>query len=82
MARASRSPGRPRGKPAGSWVDELASLGKAICLCFKCQRKFNHKAHGYQRRRFITSNMTTITSDCDGCKTTWITVSLFLKRTT
>ena len=58
-------PGRPVGKPHGTWVGELVALRKASVLCWSCQHKFNHKRnHYYKDMRFDCHQ-----GLCDGCRT-------------
>ncbi len=57
-------PGRPVGKPEGTYVLDLVALKKVILLCWKCQPKFNHgKANYYKDGRFPH-----VIGKCDGCR--------------
>lgn len=56
--------GKKYGKPVSGWIDDLASLRKAIILCWRCQPKFDHKrAHYYKDGRFPH-----VIGKCDGCR--------------
>lgn len=56
--------GRKYGKPEGGYVTDLASLKKAIILCWRCQPKFDHKRyHYYKDERFPH-----VVGKCDGCR--------------
>ena len=68
----------------GSYIADLVSLGKAICLCGHCEYKFDFKGNGYKPRvlglthpRFGPQNPYVI-SGCDGCKNIAM-CQLFLK---
>lgn len=45
--------GKPRGLMAGSYLSDLAALGKAIMLTPDEARRFNAKAHGYATNQKI-----------------------------
>ena len=66
-AKASAAPRRPSKKLAGTYIDELASLGKAIILCRKnCQKKFNVAGAGYSLYKEVTG-MSYHWGRCDDC---------------
>jgi hypothetical protein len=56
-------PGRPVGKPAGSYMSDLWELKKAIWLCWECRHKFDFKRHHY----FYEKNLR-VNGNCDGCR--------------
>ena len=56
--------GRREGRLAGGYVDDLATLGKAILLCNGCSPKFNPKQYGY----VIPYRFPRARGACDGCK--------------
>lgn len=58
--------GAPSGRLAGGWLDDLATLKKAIVLCHRCVKKFNYKAYGYKRSRILAWDPFVL-GDCDGC---------------
>lgn len=55
--------GKKKGRTAGSWVDELASMKKVITLCPLCTNKFNPAKVGFKREKDIPYCQAT----CDGC---------------
>ena len=55
--------GRRIGKPEGSYVDELASLRKAILLCWHHAPKFNAVVHHYFHEKNIH-----VRGSCDACR--------------
>ena len=59
--------GRRPGRTAGSWVTDLAELGKAIQLCGSCRPAFNAARYGYEAaaRPPLRDG---VWSNCDGCK--------------
>lgn len=63
----ARHRGRAAGTTAGSWVDDLVSLKKAICLCDTCKRNFNPAASGYKRVQAVPG-YNYVKGQCDGCK--------------
>jgi hypothetical protein len=56
------APGKRSGKTAGSHMDELWTLHKAIWLCWECKHKFDHVRHRY----FYEKNLR-VNARCDGC---------------
>lgn len=58
--------GAPRKMLAGSWIADLAALGKAIVLCNMCERKFNPRSVGYASKQ-LWPGATFVIGDCDGC---------------
>ena len=65
--RTLRHRGRATGKTAGSWIDDLASLRKAICLCDRCKRKFASGRHQYKRVQAVPG-YNYVKGQCDDCK--------------
>jgi hypothetical protein len=60
--------GRKVGKTAGSYIDDLVALEKAIVLCFSCAHRFGDdrviKAKGYYKdKRFGYAS-----GKCDDCR--------------
>jgi len=60
--------GPPKRRTAGGWVADLAALDKAIVLCEVCERKWEPKRHGYERRKAVPG-YDHVVGDCDGCGT-------------
>lgn len=58
--------GTPKKMLAGSWISDLAALGKAIVLCENCVRKWNPKSVGYASRQAVPGYNYVI-GDCDAC---------------
>ena len=58
--------GAPSRMLAGSWISDLAALGKAIVLCELCQRKWNSKSYGYVAKA-LWPGQNFVMGDCDGC---------------
>ena len=58
--------GAPKRMLAGSWISDLAALGKAIVLCDWCKRKFNPKSVGYVAKA-LWPGQNFVMGDCDGC---------------
>ena len=63
---------------AGTWVTDLAELGKAICLCPDCEPKFDAKNYHY-RKQTRPPFETGVEGECDGCKQTAL-CKLYLKE--
>lgn len=61
---AMESPGRKVGKPAGSYMDDLAALRKCIVLCPLCVSKFSPKTARYR----METEIPYATGRCDGCR--------------
>jgi len=63
---------------AGSWVTDMAELGKAICLCPNCAPKFNAKNYHYilQSRPPLGNG---VEGECDGCNQTAL-CKLYMKE--
>jgi hypothetical protein len=58
-------PGRPMGKPHGSFVSDLVENQTCVLLCRDCNHKFDHvRNHYYKDRKFPY-----VQAMCDGCKT-------------
>ena len=69
--------GRRIGSVAGSHIDSLVALKKAIVLCWKCRRKFSPKSASYKkpfRIPFVRS------SRCDGCRELPAQAELFIHK--
>lgn len=73
------APGKPARTTAGSWVTDLASLGKSILLCDFCSSKFNARKYGYVRRQAV-AGFNYVIGDCDGCKRYPVQCGLFQKE--
>lgn len=67
--------GRRPGTLAGSYVSDLAALGKAIVLCLSCAPKFDAGRAGYSTSEKIPVCQGT----CDGCKRYATNARLFMK---
>lgn len=70
-ARSLQSPGRPVGKPEGTWVTDLAELRQTVLLCGACDSKFKpaHPRYGYFRDRKWKRLYGGVGGVCDGCRT-------------
>ena len=68
ILRSYEDPGRRVGKPVGSHMTELISLGKAISLCPLCVGKFNPRAHRYEHFTSPEIGVFSI-ANCDACRT-------------
>lgn len=78
----ARHKGRVAGKTAGTWLDDLASLRKAVCLCDACQPRFNASSYGYRRIQAVPG-YNHVKGQCDGCRdTTDCNVFLPLEQST
>ena len=69
--------GRRKGSVAGSHIDSLVALKKAIILCWKCRKKFNPKAVRYKkpfRIPFVRN------SRCDGCRELPMQAEIFIHK--
>lgn len=73
----SVAPGRPQGRTAGSHIDDLAALGKAIWLCPTDARKFNFIRYEYAHKR----DMPFVRGACDGCGQYHPACVMFVPRT-
>ena len=62
-----RHPGRKGRQVAGAWIDDLASLRKAICLCDQCKRRFFPASYRYKRVQAVPG-YNYVKGQCDGCK--------------
>lgn len=69
--------GRRVGSVAGSHIDSLVALRKAIVLCWKCRRKFNPKAVRYKKPYRIPYVRA---SRCDGCRELPMQAELFIHK--
>lgn len=67
--------GRRPGTLAGSYVSDLAALGKAIVLCLSCATKFNAERVGYS----TSEKIPVCRGRCDGCKRFSNNARLFMK---
>ena len=76
-ARVLEYQGRRKGSIAGSHIDSLVALKKAIILCWKCRRKFNAKAVGYYKPGRIPYVRA---SRCDGCRELPPQAELFIHK--
>jgi len=61
--------GRHRMITAGTRVTDKAELGKAICLCWRCQPKFDAPKYNYLKLSRPPLNQGAV-GVCDGCKQT------------
>ncbi len=77
MRSAGQRADRPKNKVAGSWISDLAALGKAICLCDLCAHKWKPKAYGYRRVKPVPSH-NYVLGTCDGCKARAARCGLYL----
>ena len=59
--------GAPPKRLAGSWVSDLAALGKAIILCERCNKKWVPAKAGYASKRLWPGAPDYVVSNCDGC---------------
>ena len=73
-AKAAEHPGRRttiRGyQSPASWITDLLSLRKVLCLCSYCRVKFDHRKHHY-RKGFIPGapeGGSAANGKCDACK--------------
>lgn len=64
VLKSQEDPGRKKGKPSGSYIDDLVALKKAVILCDLCVRKFNAKKAGYEK----PSRFSTVRGKCDDCR--------------
>lgn len=62
--------GRGVGKPAGSWVTDLAELRQQIMLCGVCDGKFrgSEQRYGYHRDKKWHKIYGGVIGRCDGCR--------------
>lgn len=67
---------RPRGQPPGSYIADLAALGKVIALCGQCEPKFDAFAYDYVTRR----DLPFARGYCDGCCNMSERNALFFKQ--
>lgn len=67
-------PGRKKGKPVGSYIDDLAALRKAIVLCDFCVKGFNAKHYRYHRQ----TEYPYVRGNCDACRRHSDRASLFM----
>jgi len=81
LIKAKLAKGKPKARVTGGWIDDLASMGKAVVLCELCYRKFSPKQYGYEMQRQICPGHSHVIGDCDGCKRTYQRCKLFLKET-
>jgi hypothetical protein len=56
------------GQLAGSFLDDLAALGKCLWLCPSCIPKFNAKQYRYTARKKVDGTYFIVRCNCDGCK--------------
>ena len=61
---STEDPGRRKGKPSGSYIDELVSLKKAVILCSNCLHKFNAKKAAYEK----PMRFSVVRGKCDDCR--------------
>lgn len=78
MLKSMYDPGRPKGKPIGSHLDDLVALNKAIILCRNCSTKFASTARKYKYFRSENDNLLVVRGDCDICRNFDVQSSLFL----
>lgn len=64
IAESFEDPGRKKGKPSGSYIDDLVALKKAVILCDGCVRKFSAERAGYER----PARFSTVRAKCDDCR--------------
>lgn len=65
--RAAFSRGKPQTLTAGSWLADLAALGKCITLCRHCRTRWNAKANRYEQRETVPG-FAELIGECDGCR--------------
>ena len=64
VLKSQEDPGRKKGKPSGSYIDDLVSLKKAVILCDGCLHKFNAERSGYKK----PSKYSVVRAKCDDCR--------------
>lgn len=77
--KAAASRGRPQGLLRGSWIADLAALGKAVTLCGQCMPRWDARKNGYEQRN-VTPNHRFATGECDGCGATHVTCAMYLPK--
>jgi len=70
------APGRPVGKPAGSYIDGLVANANAIVLCELCHHKFDYKLNHYHR----ATEFGTVAGKCDDCREPSFDAFLFINE--
>lgn len=65
MLKNAEAPGKPKGRTAGGWVDDIAAQKKVILLCPLCTRKFNPARVHYRKEKEFPVAI----GKCDGCDT-------------
>lgn len=78
ILQSMEDPGRARGKPVGSHIDDLTTLCKAVILCKGCGPKFASTARKYRYFRSENDNLQMVQGDCDICRMFDPQSSLFL----
>lgn len=58
--------GAPTKTMRGTWISDLAALGKAIVLCEMCVRKWDPARHGYESKD-IFPGQKFVLGECDAC---------------
>ncbi len=64
VLKSQEDPGRKKGKPSGSYIDDLTALKKAVILCDACVKRFNAKKAGYEK----PARFSTVRAKCDDCR--------------
>jgi hypothetical protein len=64
IAKSYEDPGRKKGKPSGSYIDDLVALKKAVILCDSCLHKFNAERAKYEK----PARYSTVRAKCDDCR--------------
>jgi len=67
LRKAGGQRGTPRRMLPGSWISDLAALGKAIVLCVNCAQKWQPAKVGYVSKRLWPGAPDHVIGDCDSC---------------
>lgn len=64
ILKSMESPGRKKGKPKGSHIDDFVALRKSVALCPLCVSGFNPRG-----KRYVTSKRVPFCrGKCDACR--------------
>lgn len=64
ILKSFEDPGRRKGKPKGTHLDESVALRQSIALCLLCKNGFNPRGKGYA----VAKRMPTCRGKCDACR--------------